>query len=83
MTELECIDIRNRDMMKAVVTLCPRLRQIEFDSPKGCAPLKEEEIIGPEELASFLTAQDSVWPEVIIIKVICIFNRNYKNYVII
>ena len=70
-------------MMKAVVTLCPRLRQIEFDSPKGWAPLKEEEIFSPEELASFLTAQDSVWPEVIIIKVICIFNSNYKNYVII
>ena len=67
MTELEGVDIRNRDMMIAVVSLCPRLQTIEFNSSSR-GPLKEEDVITTDELGSVLNAQQSVWPEVIIQK---------------
>ena len=65
LTELEGVDIRNRDMMKAVVFLCPRLQTIEFNSSSP-GPLKEEDVITTDELSSVLNEQQSVWPEVFI-----------------
>jgi hypothetical protein len=61
--ELESVDIHNRDMMKAVVCLCPRLKTIEFDSSSH-GSLKEEDVITPDELDSVVNAEQSAWPEV-------------------
>ena len=70
LTELECVDIRERDMVKAVASLCRKLNIIEFDSTSS-GICKGEDVITPDELDSILNAQQSFWPEV--------FAQNYTK----